>query len=260
MFKNIIAFIRLFFFVFWMFVQLPVLFVVHFTNLVPIYAIFFFKVVCFILGIKVKIKQGKLLNSNKLLILSNHTSYLDIFALNSVFKTYFVSKADVKKWPIFGLIANLGNTIYISRNRMQAKQQINVIDEAFKKSPIPIIIFPEGTSSNGCEVLPFKSSMFALFENSIGKTGNDNISIQPISIAYVSHNGKKMNDEQRSVFSWWRDDQTIVNHLFTAIKAMPVEVEIIIHDPIDISKFKDRKELAIHCQKIVEDGFYKLIK
>ncbi|MGN0929102.1 MAG: lysophospholipid acyltransferase family protein [Alphaproteobacteria bacterium] len=260
MVKNIIAIIKIIFFVLWMIVQMPILIIMHYTRiLMPWYAKFYFKAVCLILGIKVKVKGEKLSNAKKLLILSNHASYLDIFALGSVFKTNFVSKADVKKWPLFGWIASLGNTVYITRNRMDAKNQINVLDRAFEKRKLPLIIFPEGTSSNGCEVLPFKSSMFAMFENQIGKKSDSNIVIQPVSMAYVSKRGKKMTDSERQAFAWWLDSQTITNHLFGAVRAMPVDVEVIIHKPIDISKFKDRKELALYCHNIVESGFNKLI-
>lgn len=260
MFKNLITIFKLILFVLWMITEMPVLIVCHYTKvLMPWYAKFYFKAVCLILGIKVKVKSGKLAKVKKLLILSNHASYLDIFAIGSVFKTNFVSKADVKKWPLFGWIANLGNTVYITRNRMDAKNQISVIDKAFEGRKLPLVIFPEGTSSNGCEVLPFKSSMFAMFENHIGRKSDDNIVIQPISMAYVSKNGKKLSDKQRQAFAWWLDSQTITNHLFGAVKAMPVEVEIIIHKPIDLSEFKDRKELAKYCHDIVENGFNKLV-
>ena len=261
MIKNIIASVKIVLLVLWMIIQMPVLIIVHYTKfLMPWYAQFYFKAVCLILGIRAKIVKGKLADVRKLLILCNHASYLDIFALNSVIRANFVSKADVKKWPLFGWIANLGNTIYITRNRMDAKNQINVLDKAFeKRGKTPIIIFPEGTSSNGCEVLPFKSSMFAMFENQIGTKSNNNIVIQPISMAYVTKRGKSLNNTQRQVFAWWLDSQTIVNHLFGAVRAMPVGVEIAIHGPIDISKFKDRKELAKYCHDIVEDGFNKLI-
>lgn len=260
MLKNITTIFRIILFILWMIIQMPILIIIHYTKiLMPWYALYYFKVVCFILGIKTKIKSGKLANAKKLLILANHASYLDIFALGSVLKTNFVSKADVKKWPLFGWIANLGNTVFITRNKMDAKNQISIIDKAFEGRKLPLLIFPEGTSSNACEVLPFKSSMFAMFETHIGRKSKENITIQPISMAYVSKNGKKLSDKQRQVFAWWLESQTIVNHLFSAIKAMPVEVEIIIHDPIDLSKFKDRKELALYCHNIVEDGFKNLI-
>lgn len=259
MLKNIITVFKIILFVLWMIVQMPVLIIVHYTKfLMPWYAKFYFKAVCLILGIRVKVKGGKLAKARKLLILSNHASYLDIFALGSVFKTNFVSKADVKKWPMFGWIASLGNTVYITRNRMDAKNQISVLDKAFEGRKLPLIIFPEGTSSNGCEVLPFKSSMFAMFENQIGKKSDNNIVIQPVSMAYVSKRGRRISDSERQAFAWWLDSQTITNHLFGAVKAMPVGVEIIIGDPIDISKFKDRKELASYCHNIVESGFNKL--
>ena len=102
--------------------------------------------------------------------------------------------------------------------------------------------------------------MFAMFENHIGRKSKDNIVIQPISMAYVSKNGKMLDDTQRQAFAWWLDEQTITNHLFGAVKAMPVEVEIVIHNPIDLSEFKDRKELAKYCHDIVENGFNKLLK
>lgn len=257
MIKNLLTILRLIVFLLWMIIQMPFLMLFHYIKIfMPSYVKMYFYVVCKILGIKAVIKKGQLEDSKKLLLLSNHMSYIDILALGSVLKVNFISKADVRQWPLFGIIAKFGNTVFITRDRMSAKNQINVIDEAFKKRTVPLVIFPEGTSSDGNRVLNFKSSMFSMFENQ----SKEGILLQPISMAYISHKGKKLTDEERSVFAFYLDEQTLLNHLFPAIKAMPVRIEIIIHQPIDISKFKDRKELALHCQNIVDNGFKELIK
>ena len=99
-----------------------------------------------------------------------------------------------------------------------------------------------------------------MFENHIGKKLENQITIQPISIAYVSQGKKRMSDEDRHNFAWYLKDQGLVEHLVNAMKHTPFTIEVIFHDPIDISTgFNNRKELALYCHDIVEKGFNELL-
>lgn len=218
-----------------------------------------FKMFCFFLGMKTKIRKGKLANTKNLLLVCNHNSYLDVFGLGSLLKINFVAKGDVKKWPLFGTVASLGNTVYISRDRMKAGSQVDFMEKELEKRNNPLLVFPEGTSTDGNEVLPFKSSLFAMFEKHIGKKNNNQITIQPISIAYTYQGKKKLDDNGRKNYAWYIKEQGLMEHLVNAVKHSPFTMEVIIHNPIDLSTFKDRKELALYCHDIVEKGFNELI-
>ena len=208
---------------------------------------------------KTKIVKGKIEKKGNTLIVSNHASYLDIFGLGSKFLTNFISKDDVKKWPIFGLLATFGNTVFISRNKMHAVHEVDFMGKELEKRKIPVIVFPEGTSTDGNEVLPFKSSLFAMFENQIGKKVKNPVIIQPISIAYMYEGKKKLSDDERHNYAWYIKEQSLGEHLFNVLKHTPFTMEVIVHDPIDISNFKDRKELAKYCYEVVDKGFKELI-
>ena len=256
--KTLIAYIRVVLFIFAMILVVPPLVFLYKTRIAPYYNLIAFKIFCFCIGMKTKIIKGKVVRNKKVLLVSNHNSYLDIFGLGSKIITNFISKADVKKWPVFGFIATIGNTIFISRNKMQAGHEVGFMEKELEKRRIPVVVFPEGTSTDGNEVLPFKSSLFAMFENQIGKEVKNPILVQPISIAYMYEGKKKLSDEQRHNYAWYIKEQTLGEHLLNALKHAPFTMNIIIHDPIDITKFKDRKELAKYCYEVVDKGFKEI--
>jgi 1-acyl-sn-glycerol-3-phosphate acyltransferase len=89
----------------------------------------------------------------------NHVSYLDILILTALTPSRFVAKSEVKRWPVFGWFAHLAGTIFVERNRRsQARRAAEEIELALREGPL-VVLFPEGTSSGGETVLPFKSSL-----------------------------------------------------------------------------------------------------
>ena len=257
--KKIVAYLRIVFFVLFIILVIPPLCLLYKTRISPYYNLMAFKLFTLCIGMKTKIVKGKVVKNSKVLLVANHASYLDIFGIGSKIITNFISKEDVKKWPIFGLAATIGNTIFISRNRMQAAHEVDFMEKELEKRRIPVIVFPEGTSTDGNEVLPFKSSLFAMFENQFGKQTENPILVQPVSIAYIYEGKKRLTPEQRHNYAWYIKEQTLGAHLLNALIHSPFTMEIIIHDPIDITKFKDRKELAKYCYEVVDKGFKELL-
>ncbi len=94
------------------------------------------------------------------LIVSNHVSYLDIVALSSVAACAFVSKKEVARWPVFGLYARLGATVFVDRERRGAVAEVADEMRTRLDAGVPLTLFPEGTSTDGSDVLPFRSSLF----------------------------------------------------------------------------------------------------
>ena len=93
------------------------------------------------------------------LLVSNHVSYVDIIALLSLAPAMFVAKREVKSWPVLGLMAQLGGTLFIDRQRRMHVGEINDDIQTALDDGALVIVFPEGTSSDGQSVLPFKSSL-----------------------------------------------------------------------------------------------------
>ena len=124
---------------------------------------------------------------------SNHVSYLDIFILGSITKGLFVAKSEIKSWPFINKITRLGRTIFIDRSKIfSIKNQVNVLSNNLKKNE-NLILFPEGTSSDGSKVLPFKSSLFSLIELNQFRE----YKIQPISISYSKIDGMPVEKKFR---------------------------------------------------------------
>lgn len=93
------------------------------------------------------------------LIASNHLSYLDILAFASVTPCIFVSKQDVLRWPVFGTLAKFGGTIFINRERRSAVADVSAKVEQALQAGLPVVLFPEGTSTDGTSVLPYYPSL-----------------------------------------------------------------------------------------------------
>lgn len=93
------------------------------------------------------------------LIVSNHLGYLDILVIGSVCPAVFVAKSDVREWPVFGLLAALSGTIFVQRRAgTTVRDQLDTITGPLQQG-FPVVLFPEGTSSDGTDVLPFRSSL-----------------------------------------------------------------------------------------------------
>ena len=130
-----------------------------FFYIIPV---IFYRSLCTIFRIKVKISGQPA--DGQVLFVGNHLSYIDIPVLGGHLNATFISKADVRQWPILGTLAALGKTIFIERSRNAAGKCIADIDKSLSQGR-SLILFPEGTSTNGMDVLPFKSTIFELFLN-----------------------------------------------------------------------------------------------
>ena len=95
-------------------------------------------------------------------VVANHSSWLDIFALNACQRVYFVSKAEVSGWPVIGWLARATGTVFIARDAKKAKGQQSLFEDRIRAGH-RLLFFPEGTSTDGRRVLPFKSTLFAAF-------------------------------------------------------------------------------------------------
>ncbi|PCK00226.1 MAG: 1-acyl-sn-glycerol-3-phosphate acyltransferase [Zetaproteobacteria bacterium] len=208
------------------------------------------KAICTIFSIKVKV-IGTPNKSHQTIYISNHISYLDIPVLGSVIPASFVAKKDVASWPVFGFLSKLQQTAFISRNRADAdkgRQALNAMLEQNKS----LIIFAEGTSTDGREVLPFKSSLF-----SIALQDNlPDILVQPITIKMKTINQKEISTQfDRDLYSWHLNmDTPLGTHLWRFAKNQGAEISLTFHTPIKAQDYSDRKTLAKACHNTVSNG------
>ena len=178
-------------------------------------------------------------------VVANHSSWLDIFALNARKRIYFVSKSDVARWPGIGWLARATGTVFIDRDRKHAKVQAELF-EARLMAGHKLLFFPEGTSTDGLRVLPFKTTLFAaFFSNDL----RPYMYIQPVSVIYHAPSG-----EPARFYGWW-GDMDFGSHLLKTLAA-PRQggVELIYHPPLKVADFANRKALATATEQSVRDG------
>ena len=238
----ILIFLRLIIYLLLTLALLPFQFIIVFfiKNYAYIIPYFYHKICLRIFGIKIK-TFGKVSINFPVLLISNHASYLDIIILGSLYKTSFIAKKEISKWPLLGILAKLQNTIFIDRRVSSLKNQENQIIKHLNEKK-NLVIFPEGTSSDGNRVLPFKSSLFNIFEKNL----NSKILVQTITIVYKKINGIPMNRIERKNITW-HSNMDLIPNIFNVLKKLSIEVEVIFNDEFLPSKEYDRKKLALHC-------------
>jgi 1-acyl-sn-glycerol-3-phosphate acyltransferase len=215
----------------------------RFSEKIPYY---FHKILLKFLGIKVTIK-GKKLDNIPLLITSNHISWIDIPVIGSSFYCYFIAKSEISSWPIFGFLAKLQNTIFVNRSAKgkDIQNQVDDIEKALINNKT-VILFPEGTTSDGNKVLPFKSALMSLSQTKDGKA----VTIQPMIIKYTQFSGMPLGRFEKPYVAWYGSTD-LIPHLFTLLECPPIDVELIIGEPLSPEQFTNRKELAKHLENCV---------
>ena len=178
-------------------------------------------------------------------IVANHSSWLDIFALNARKRIYFVSKAEVAGWPGIGWLAKATGTVFIRRDPREARLQVQEFIRRLSYGH-KLLFFPEGTSTDGRRVLPFKPTLFAAF---YADGLRETLSIQPVTVIYRAAKGA--NPRQ---YGWWGDMDFAPHLLSTLAAARQGSVTIQYHAPVRVAEIEDRKALARLLENKVRAG------
>ncbi len=178
-------------------------------------------------------------------IVANHSSWLDIFALNAAQRGYFVAKSEVSGWAGIGWLARATGTVFIARKGSEAKRQQGLFEQRLRDGH-RLMFFPEGTSTDAIRVLPFKSTLFAAFYTH----GLDHIlSVQPVTVVY--HAPKGMDAR---FYGWWGEMEFAPHLLHTLARPLQGWVEVIFHPEVPVEDFPDRKALAAYCEAVIRQG------
>jgi len=178
----------------------------------------------------------KFLSKDPYLIVSNHISWLDIPVIFSLKPITFVSASEVKTWPIIGILAKISGAIFVDRNRKSSLVEvIQAMNHHFKNEKQSICIFPEGITSNGYHVLPFKSNLFqSAFES--------NKLLLPLSIKYKENNILT----NRTSF---HGSTTLFQSFKRVAKSNLIEVIVDIGHPVKPAQ--SRKDLSLKLQEAI---------
>jgi 1-acyl-sn-glycerol-3-phosphate acyltransferase len=175
-------------------------------------------------------------------VVANHASWLDIFALNACQRVYFVAKDDVAGWPGIGWLARATGTLFIARKGTEARAQADQFTARLAAGQ-RLLFFPEGTSTDGQRVLPFRSTLFAAF---LAPGLRETLRIQPVTVVWRGPPGADPR-----FYGWW-GSMGFGPHLL-AVLAAPRQgsVEVTYHPPLRVADFADRKALAAACEAAV---------
>jgi 1-acyl-sn-glycerol-3-phosphate acyltransferase len=199
------------------------------------------------LGIRI-IMHGVPERGGAVLFVSNHLSWADIPVLGSRLPAAFIAKSDVADWGVVGRLATLARTVYVERaRRSSAGEQRDAIAERLAAGD-SLILFPEGTNSDGTGVLPFKSALFAVTD------GVPEARIQPVTIAYTRVNGMPVTRMWLPDLAWVGDTE-LMPHVIGFMGLGRVTAEIRFHPAVRASDFADRKALTRHCHTVIAQAY-----
>jgi 1-acyl-sn-glycerol-3-phosphate acyltransferase len=203
---------------------------------------------CRILGVRVA-ARGTISTTHPTLFVANHSSYLDIAVLGALIEGSFVAKAEVAAWPLFGLLAKLQRTVFIDRRPIQAAQHRDDIAVRLEAGD-NLFLFPEGTSTDGNHVKPFRSALFAVASREVNGAP---LKVQPVSIAYTRLDGIPLGRALRPLYTWF-GEMDLGSHMWTMASLGSLTVEVEFHAPVTLVEFGSRKALAAHCYDAVATG------
>ncbi len=209
--------------------------------------VFYHRLAVKMIGVKVVV-VGAPVDPGPVLFVSNHVSWLDIPVIGSTLKTSFVAKREVGDWGAFGTLARLQQTVFIDRERRaQTRDQGTQISRRLDAGD-NLVLFAEGTSTDGSVVLPFKSALFVVAERD-----GVPLTVQPMTVAYRMINGLPITRAMRPVIGWY-GDMDLVPHFKKLLSLGTITVELRFHEPVQSVAFPSRKALANHCHEAVRSG------
>ncbi len=245
---------------FWLMVviQLPIIFLLPRGTISVRYMSVFMRILLVLSGIKTRV-HGTLSAQRPLLVISNHISLFEIATFPVVFGGSLVSKKEVESWPLVGWVAKKFGVVFVDRRPSHAHEALANVQNEIAKISYPLFIFPEGTTTNGAYVKPFKSSLFNFVENS-------NVTVQPVVVHYRHRDGSVMSaDDLAQHFAYFDNkkmeqgplatrERSAFSQVFHVMVLGGFSVEITVLPAPDLIGL-DRKQIAEKLQGIVSEYY-----
>ncbi|MDO5528728.1 MAG: lysophospholipid acyltransferase family protein [Paracoccus sp. (in: a-proteobacteria)] len=183
-------------------------------------------------------------------VVANHASWLDIFALNAALPVFFVAKSEVSSWPGINILTRVTDTHFVKRDPKLARAQAEAF-AARVNAGHRLLFFPEGTSTDGRRVLPFKPTLFQGF---LGPELPEGLHIQPVSVLYEAPPGRDPR-----FYGWW-GDMALGPHLLAVLAVRRHgRVRVVLHPPIPVAG-ESRKTLALKAEDAVRAPFAGMVE
>jgi 1-acyl-sn-glycerol-3-phosphate acyltransferase len=208
------------------------------------------RILCALIGVRIR-EVGRRSAASPVLILSNHVSWLDICVIAALAPVVFIAKSEVAGWPVLGWLARLQRTIFINR---QARHQTGAATREIAARLLggdAVVLFAEGTSSDGIRVLPFRSSLVGAVHHALGNTAHHtHVTVQPMSLAYVGFGGLPIGRGLRERVAWYGDVE-LVPHLLRVVASGAVDVIVSWGEATAYDMSADRKAIARGAERSV---------
>jgi 1-acyl-sn-glycerol-3-phosphate acyltransferase len=213
---------------------------------------FFARTTCALLGLHFRF-EGPPLGPKPRMIVSNHVSWSDILIFATRETPCFVAKSEVANWPLLGVFARAQDTIFVRRD---SRADVPRVNEAMATKMIrgeDVLLFGEGTSSDGEGVLSFKPSHFAAARDVLRLYPHvSGVTVQPAAIAYTHARGRKLDLAGRRRLAWFGDAE-LAPHIWLLLRSAPVECVVSFGVPITFDRNADRKAIALETERRVRE-------
>ena len=207
----------------------------------------YYRVLCSLLRIRVRV-HGAPMRDRAVLYVSNHVSWADILVIGSVAPVAFIAKREVASWPLVGITAKIQRTVFVDRTRRhQAAEAVADIVKRLKDG-VSVVLFAEGTSSDGNRFLPFRSALLGAVEEASAHAGN--ILIQPMSISYTGLHGIPMGRQHRPLVAWY-GDLDFLPHIKVFIEHGAVDAVVSYGEAVPVDIAADRKAMSKRLENSV---------
>ena len=208
----------------------------------------YYRVLCALLRIRVSV-VGNPVRDRAVLFVSNHVSWVDIVVIGSITPVAFVAKREVASWPLVGITAKMQRTVFVDRGRRH--QTGDAVNEIVGRvaSGTSVVLFAEGTSSDGNRVLPFRSALLGATED---QGGGASILMQPMAITYIGQHGLPMGRQHRPLVAWY-GDLDFMPHIRAFIERGAVDAVVTYGDPVPGDRDMDRKAMSKRLEGTVRE-------
>lgn len=208
------------------------------------------RVLCALIGVRIR-EIGHRSTASPALILSNHVSWLDICVISAVTPVVFVAKNEVAGWPVLGWLAKLQRTVFINRQARHKTGEATAEIAGRLLGGDAVVLFAEGTSSDGTRVLPFRSALVGAVHRALGdSTHPTHVAVQPMSLAYVGFGGVPMGRSSRERVAWYGDAE-LMPHLLAVLLSGAVDVTVSWGEATAYDIGADRKAITREAEKSV---------
>jgi 1-acyl-sn-glycerol-3-phosphate acyltransferase len=210
----------------------------------------FARIVLILFGVVIHVKQRQRLNKtgNGQLIVSNHLSYIDVLVISALAPSMFITSVELKNTALLGTLARFSGSIFVERRRpSRLKREIEDIAVALGQQGLTVALFPEGTTSNGDRVHPFKNSLF----DAAIRTRAD---IIPICFRYLRVNNTRLTPENRDLV-FYHGGATFLKHFLRLLSLKSIEVEVTPLKVIKVHPLQSRKDLAAETYEAISTAY-----